>query len=209
MESEINKIKNMSFDQLREELSLCKNNPVKELIIRKMMKNRYLELKNRKQRLINQRKMKELSRIEEANYQRQFNNNLENENIVDDNLVDELFEDIQRLKNRDNDMVDIFNESDFKPLPNHGPLNALDPNASLYDRKFKQEIEKDHMNNHLMDRLNSDIDIKKMSKRNKKKNFDMPFSNNIDANYASINSDEGIILSNDFSSRRLYRTARR
>lgn len=54
---DVYRIKHMSFRELREELAECVNNPVRELLIRKMMKRLYLEHQEKKRRLNNERKM--------------------------------------------------------------------------------------------------------------------------------------------------------
>ena len=45
---EMIRIKNMSFRELKNELAHCRNNPTKENIIRKLMKQKYIEHKKRK-----------------------------------------------------------------------------------------------------------------------------------------------------------------
>jgi hypothetical protein len=181
MDQYTNKIKLMTFEELRNELSLTDGNQIKELIIRKMMKKKYYKYKNKKKLL----------------------KNMENEEIE---IVDYLINDINDQK-RSNSIMDIIdddiqlfdqqiNENHDKLDNNHGPLNELDPRARMYDKKFSEEIEKDGINNNLMSRLNSDIFINKTSKQVRKK-FDSPFSNNADNKYASFHQPKNI-PNNDF-----------
>ena len=173
-------IKRMNFYQLKKELSRCKNNPKKELIIRKLMKKRYLEYKRKKSR----------SKKEEL---------IDSDTIK---LADDLLEDINYNKLKKNeDLADIFDESDFKETPNLPPLDELDPTNELYDTKFKEELKRDEMNKHLMDRLNGDISIQSIRKNNKR-NIEVPFSNDDNGNYAPIHNNKNI-PNNNFN--RLYR----
>lgn len=178
----------MNFYQLRNELSYC-DDPVKELLIRKMMVREYTKLKHNK---INKHK-------------RYVRNNRSSDKITNnltDNLTDNLADDLYNEIIKQNDMnPNIFDETDFNPIPNHGPLNDLDPNAKRFEGKYKEEIKRDSMNNNLMDRLNNDIDIQ-MNRVNKRKLFETPFSNENGGNFANIKEDLSIISPTDFSSRR-------
>lgn len=166
--NKIRYLSKMSFNQLKKELPKCKNKN-EELIIRKLMKKKYLKYMKMK-------KIKKKTNI----YQ----------------LADDLLMDIKNNKvNDDNidNIVNMFDESDFKDTPNFPSLNELDPTNELaneldgdelYDKKFKEEIKRDQLNNNLMNRLNSDIDIQSMRKKYKK-NIEVPFSNSNDGLYAS------------------------
>ena len=174
-----NYIRNMSFDQLREELSLVQNNPVKELLIRKLMKQKYIELRKNKFNKIDRR----------------FDDKY-NKKKINDKLADDLLYEINK----------------YKPKKSHKNINTknintknintknINTNTSLanIDKKFIPEIEKDDLNNNMMKRMNSNIDIQSF-RNNSKKIFDTPFSNNNDSgNYANINKIPGTIQSNDF-----------
>ena len=57
--NELYKIKQMSFRELKNELSKCNDNPIKGLIIRKLMKEKAIKYKKRKkdirQKMINEK----------------------------------------------------------------------------------------------------------------------------------------------------------
>lgn len=75
-------------------------------------------------------------------------------------------------------------DEDFDELPKMESLNELD------DDRFKTEVKKDHLNNNLMDRLNSDIDIcskrkdQLKKKKEQEKSFIPPFADDIGDRYA-------------------------
>ncbi len=205
MNSYLKKIEDMNFDELRDELSVSTGNPVKELLIRKIMKQKYYEYKKKKQQKIANKKRKEMERIQSKR------NKILKKKLADDLLNDIEFKKYQSIRKHQEDILDLvndfddndFDETDFNDIPDHGPLNDLDPEARRYDNKFVKEIERDHMNNHLMGRLNSDIYIKDMGKE-VGRTFQTPFSENPDENHASFHQDSSIIPNKDFSSKRLY-----
>ena len=204
MDAYIDKINKMSFQRLRDELSICVDNPVKNLLIRKLMKQKYIEYKKRK----------EIYEMKKRNNY----NKIKKRKIIEDNtsrmLAEELLEDINKNNelraneineiNEMNEILEFMDEinNNQERVYDHGPLNDLDPSARLYDQKFTEEIEKDEMNNNLMNRLNSDIYIQEMRK-NKRKKFETPFSNGPDEKYASFQMDPTIIPNQDFSNKRL------
>jgi len=185
MDSEyITKINRMNFRQLQEELSVSSGNPVKSLLIRKLMKQKYLRY----------RKIKEMSKQKQ---QRLANPDIriDEESIM---MANELINEIERSNNDAIlEVVDEFTEDDFN---RHGPLNELDPSASLHDDKFADEIQRDQMNNHLMNRMNSDIHIQEI-RRNKLKNFETPFSDAPNDRYAPFHNDPTIIPNKDFTAK--------
>jgi len=160
------KIFNMNFNELRDELVYCDNNPIKEMLIRKLMKEKYVYYIKRKQRIENEKRLYNL--IQQKEQQKQF--------IKQDNMSMSS-EDI------------YFEENDFNFLPDHGPLNELDKNNTINDR-LKNEIDRDHFNNNLMERMNSEIDIIKLNNKRPKdailKPYEIstkgPFDNNNNVN---------------------------
>ena len=77
------------------------------------------------------------------------------------------------------------------------PTMHMDP----WDSKFKGEVKRDHLNNNLTDRLNSDIAIKKFQKKEKKKKeFIRPFDENKKSSYENYFND---LPKDDFSNRRI------
>ena len=90
------------------------------------------------------------------------------------NHIDKENEYNRKMTNRTFELNDTgleLDEKDFNLFPNHENLNELDDDNSKYsgynnefDDKFKKEVENDYVNNNLMDRMNSEMEI-----RNKKK----------------------------------------
>lgn len=144
--TDMSKLSQLSFRELKEELINSKNSPVKELIIRKLMQKKYNEYKMRKQQ-----KVQKISKIDEFPLtDEDFNNPLPAQPIAEFEQVDD-------------------------------DLN-----------KFKSEIEKDYLNNNLMERMNSEIDIRVTKKKNnkkypKKKEFIPPFTDDNTDKYAPFN----------------------
>src|SRR5665647_511057 len=102
-------------------------------------------------------------------------------------------------KNKGDDILEIadeFIETDFNQF---GPLNELDQ-PKLPDTHFAEEIQRDKMNNHLMNRMNSDIHIQEI-RRDKLKNFETPFSSLPDDKYAPFHNDPSIIPNQDFTAK--------
>jgi hypothetical protein len=183
MDSEyIAKINKMNFRQLQEELSISSNNPVKSLLIRKLMKQKYLRYK----------KIRELANQQQRVKPRK---NIDEESIM---MANELLEEIGKGNN--DTVLEVVNEFTDDDFNRHGPLNELDPSASLYDSKFADEIQRDQMNNHLMSRMNSDIHIQEI-RRNKLKNFETPFSDTPNDRYAPFHNDPTIIPNKDFTAK--------
>jgi len=172
--NKINKINNMTFQELRNELAECNNNPIKELLIRNIMKQKaikYIVIK--KKQKLKQRKTKIL------------NNNNDNEEyeLVDDMLDDDIIS------------QDIYlSENDIKSLPDHGPLNELEENESI---KEKQQA-RDLLNNNLMNRMNAELNIRKSKKNKTKKEVISPFADDVGMNYAPYNYQDNIV---DFSNK--------
>lgn len=201
---EKNKIINMTFNELRDELAYCDNNPVKNLLIRKVMKEKYEYYVNKK-KFIRYQKMKARiteynnikhkikKRIEKKNIIRQKNYELEkkelNRKLIDINNI-----------NNNSDNNEILDES-VNELINES-LDELDENSYLYEDKFAQEIRRDLMNNQLMDRMNSELDIRNFRKHSVIKEFVPPFDNTKTKSYAFFDNST-IIPPTDFSSNRI------
>jgi hypothetical protein len=187
--NDIERIQNMSFNQLKKELPYCKNNPSKELYIRNIMREKYIRYKKKKKLMVEKNRRQPLfidSKSTTINESTTFNeiNNLGNEPI----------------RSILNDVVDPF------PEDNKNNRNDFNLNESMEPRdpkkhKYKEEVDKDFLNNNLMDRLNSDIDIRKIKTRNKR-DFVPPFSNDIGGDFAPFVYDKKIPQS-DFSNKRI------
>ncbi len=153
----MNKLSELSFKQLKQELINSHNSPVKELIIRRLMQKRYQEYKIKKQQ--KQQRLHKKSNPRESK--------------VESKAEKRIF----------------LEDDDFNtptPAPKEQEFEDFD--------KFKSEIDKDYLNNNLMDRLNSEIDIraskqkKKQQPNNSKKEFVPPFTDDNSDKYAPFNS---------------------
>ena len=204
---EIRRIKNMSFRELRNELAYCDNNPVKELLIRNLMKEKYIHCMRKKKKIEEHQKMekrlkyKKLKNIMARKYDHKYRKYyIESKDSSIESIMDDI-EDVEDVE----DIADNIplREEDFNLYPNHGPLNELEENNGLYDKKFKDEVNKDFMNNNLMDRMNSEIDIRNIKLKNKK-DFIPPFADNDGGMYAPFHNQTNIPTT-DFSTKRILR----
>ena len=80
-------------------------------------------------------------------------------------------------------MLDCFRQPNFKSL------NELEDYNDIYDDRDISEFNRDLVNNNLMDRLNSDIDIKNFGIKKVKNNLIPPYINNAGDNFAPFNSN--------------------
>jgi hypothetical protein len=226
------KIKNMSFDELRYELSLANGNPVKELLIRKIIRHKYNQYKKKKKNIQphnNSRKDNERvshtqygdrTKYKEHLHTIRQNKSGEHGDVDMINLANEILNDIgQNGKGDgfneigDNDLSgyhrDAITEELMEILDDIEGVNSNNKSdndnnnyGTAKDGKFVNEIKRDQVNNNLMNRMNSDIFINNMNKT-KNKNFESPFSNDMDDKYASFKNDPTIIPNNDFSNNRI------
>jgi hypothetical protein len=174
-----NNLVNLSIEQLRAKLVDCESGSFKEFILNKIINKK---ISKEKQLNIELNKKK---RIDRRNRKR-------NEEEI--NLVNSILKDQESISNNDKDEISL----DFEEEPPKKNLNELEG----HEFKFKKEVAKDHLNNNLAARLNSDIDIKKIQKKRKesKKDFVKPFED------ATSNYDkffDNVIPNNDFSNNRL------
>mgnify|MGYP005855511951 CR=1 FL=1 len=180
--NDVERIQNMSFNQLKKELSYCKNNPSKELFIRNLMREKYIRYKKKKKNF--EEKNRRHISYSNTNESTTFNeiNNLGNDTI----------------RSILNDIEDPFPEENNRNPRNDFNLNKFEDKKNP---KFKDEVDKDFLNNNLMDRLNSDIDIRKIKARNKR-DFVPPFSNDVGGEFAPFRYDKNI-PKNNFSNKRI------
>jgi len=193
-------IKNMTFDELRNELGNCSNNPVKESIVRHMMKQRYYEHQMQKE-MIKKRKMMRDQQLREQ--QTQLQNQEAQETHEAQSNIDDLIMDIQDNISNEGDMVartefssDSNNESDMMARQSYGPndnnltsRDFLDPiSDNNNDSKSAKEITRDHLNNNLMSRMGADIAIRKFKdpRHSGNNDFESPFANGSGDGYASF-----------------------
>ncbi|QKF94068.1 hypothetical protein QKU48_gp0610 [Fadolivirus algeromassiliense] len=180
---ELNKINKMTFSQLRNELALC-NDPIKEKLIRNLMYIRY------KQHINNKIKMEEMTRQKKMKMiERENRNRIKTMEQVNDNqnMMD-------MLDDQDNISID---PDEYEIKQNNISLNELDDENMLFDKRDITEYERDAVNNNIVDRLNSDIDIRTMREnRNTKKEFVMPYSDDVSGNYAPFNENKKLPINN-------------
>jgi len=177
MESE--KIKKMTFNELRNELAKCNNNPVKEKIIRSMMVLRYNQHMERK-RYIQMKQAEKYQKMIIKQQQMQHNNanNVNNVNNV----------------NNESDENIVLDENDFDFIkPTYKSLNELDDQSNDEDFRPVREIkeqERDKLNDNLVSRLNNDMELKNNNEKNKQDKVDIvpPFSNDLGDMYAPFES---------------------
>jgi len=178
MDSE--RIKKMSFKDLRNELANC-NNPIKAKIIRSLMVLRYNQHMERK-RFIQMKQQERYHRIMIKQQQEQTMRN-NNDNNDNDNNVNELEENI------------MLDDDDFDIKPKFGSLNELDEQSNDSDFRPIREIkeqDRDKLNDNLVSRLNNDLELKYHNEKSKQEKVDIvpPFSNDIGGMYAPFASAE-------------------
>jgi len=172
-------LKALSFHQLKEKLKTVDDEKSRN-IIKTLMKQKYMTLVKRKQK------------AHKVNIKTRLSNTLEQYGLSINDFLDED-DDYNRLS------LDEFNltDDDFNILPEHGHLNELEN----LNQNYKNEVKQDRMNNHLMERLNSNIHI--VTHKNDKKVMTSPYQNNSGNDYASIHQNE--ISPNDFTSTRFIK----
>ena len=158
--NEVSRINNMTFGELRNELANCNNNPVRQKLIRNLMVIRYNQHLEKKQHYNKLKAQKELKKNP----------------LLKSNFTNQSGDEIS------------FDENDFKNLkPNHGSLNELESNDELFDSRNITEYDRDHANNNLMERLNTDMNLIK-NKKQSTKDFMTPYSNNSCGMYAPFDN---------------------
>ena len=102
------------------------------------------------------------------------------DSLSDEELVNDLFFEIDKQEN------------------NIVPMNVIttDSKYGKYDNKFEKEIKNDYVNNNLMARMDSELDIIKSKQKNK--TFILPYTNINGIKYAPYNNDENMLT--NFSS---------
>lgn len=93
--------------------------------------------------------------------------------------------------NSDSDSEEFLRDDDFLRDNDFADKNTshLD---EMEDPRHSNEVHKDHLNNHLMDRLNSEMLMRNNNKKaiNKKKEFIPPFLDNNYGSYAPFHSEK-------------------
>ena len=186
---QIEEIKKMTYSELQDELLNCDNNPVKESIIKKIM-----ELK-RKQNIISN-SVKNNTNKNSKNTTNRVPDRVSDrvpdrvpDRVEDNYNIDELLDEIQYMDSdydsdyeteyisrfKDTNVDELlsnimFNQEDQSSVDNR-PVNS----KPLIDNKFKSDIEKDVINNHITDRMNNNIFINNLHKNRIKGHFISPF----------------------------------
>jgi len=178
----MNELSSLTFDQLKQKLKEVYNDPVQSNIVRLHMKNKYTYYLKKRNMMKN--KITKKSELDECGF-------TDSDFNFDDNNKDDA-ENIDAL----------FSDEDFKTAPTHGDLDELkDPK---FDEKFETEVERDHLNNYLMSRMDSEMHMRKNQKiRKNNKDFLAPFASGSTAGYSSAYGDDGTIQ--DFTSGRFVR----
>jgi len=174
--AEIARINRLTFKELRNELANCKNNHVKESLVRHLMYiryNQYIQKKNEEDRIKREHKKRQIEKIkkhvEEKYKRKELVNNVKRDDIFDD--IDDEDKNMASLSELVNEVVE--EEED-----------------NLFDSRGISEYDRDFTNNNLMERLNSDITIRTNKPKIEKSRKDIipPYSNEPGDNYASYQS---------------------
>jgi hypothetical protein len=200
-------INDMSFDELRNELARCRNNPTKEMLLRRIMLLKYKNnMTNQQNNIRKQNQINQIIQTQPIQTQpiQQYKQKMLND------LADDLLEDLLEDTGEDNDVTSLSDDDfNFNATPKINSLNELDDDRpDLVDGREITERTKDKMNHSMMDRLNSDIDIRNMKTMNdprrrpliSKNDFIKPFADENDGQYASFNT--GILKVNKFSNKK-------
>lgn len=186
--SEIARINKLTFGELRNELANCRNNPVREKVIRNLMcirYNQHLQKKIQIEQFKKEQKRKQIMKIKnklEKKYKYKVNHYDKTDDLLD--FVD-------------NDEKVQFDENDFNNVNEN--KNELDEVNELFDSRNITEYGRDYANNNLMERLNIDMNLRKENPIVKnKKDFATPYSNNPGNHFAPFN-DFPKSQKNDFS----------
>lgn len=185
----MSELSSLTFDQLKSKLKEVYNDPVKANTIRQLMKEKYIYYQ----------KKRELMMKNNREHQKKPKSEFDEYGFTDNDFnFDEESDSNKQTDNIDN----FFSDEDFKMNPTHGNLDELaDPE---FDEKFETEVERDHLNNHLMSRMDAEMQMRKNQKlRKADKNFLSPFANGTNGEYSSAYGDDQTIR--DFTSKRFVR----
>lgn len=178
---EIYKFQQMNFKELKQVLEYCKAKPtetnrVRERLVRELMKQKLIR--------ITQQKQNSMQNIPEQQSSSSGSSFFHDSDIESDEMLlnfnkefDQEFE-----QNLDKDLEQDYSRS----------INKKNKKETY------KKIQKDDLNNNLLDRLNSDIDITK-SRKNKKRNVVSPFAQDKDGgDYAPYDQDTQGLSADDF-----------
>ena len=164
------RINSMSFNELKNELYNCYDNPIKERLIRELMVIKYTQ---QKQYITAQTQHKHNIKHKQTNKckvpvmnQSKSKSDPEPDIVIVDDILDDF-----NFNFNFNDIDDLSSEESNK-------------NKII-------EYKKDTTNNNLMDRMDSDMEIKKMKVSTSKKDIVKPFVNTVCDNYATFKNEQG------------------
>lgn len=158
---DISRIKHMTLNELKREYIECKDsNPVRAIIISKIIKTHMLNMKKPKSKII-------------YKYPQQQSHSLQLSNIpnIPHTEVQESVNDIMQ------DLVrESIQSSNSSTNIQQEPQRNNDTNNDMNDEmfKFKDRTQSEFMNKKMMDRMNSDINMKK-NLVHQKQSIDKPF----------------------------------
>lgn len=159
--------KHMSYRNLKDELKRCAPNSLDNIVIRKIMKSKIIEHKQRKEKRIEKEDTVNIDELFEFLEQDDYEDNSDNQ-----------------TGRRGNGWDDVFFQDKMVE-----PLNELEGDGFNNKRgKFKKEIAKDSLNNSLMNRMNSELDIQNFRRRSGRKDFIPPFADDIGDKFAPFHS---------------------
>lgn len=81
----------------------------------------------------------------------------------------------------------IFNDNDFNSVKSSSSEKSSESDNMVVHREIK-EYDRDSANNHMIDRMNSDIQIRDMGQTYDNKYFQPPYSNVVGDNYVGFDS---------------------
>ena len=169
------KVCSMDILELKEEYYKCDDDDkVKKQILKKMIKNKQLDEKNRQNR---EDKIK-------SNIDKNLSKLIKLKEIREREKKIEEYENIMKKRGPME-----------KHWESHKEEHTIDP-------RFKTELEQDHTNNKLMERLNCELDFR-INETRKSKDVVKPYSSVNDGNF--VNFEKSSITPTNFSSKRLLR----
>lgn len=191
---------NMTIRELREELVECDGNSVKTFAIKNLLLKKHNDALQNKMR-IHQHRHHHYHPVQHGHQcqiipqqitkNREYLKKLENERdeMLED-IVGELGSDLRQDLDQDFEQEQIYYDH---------PQEERQDNQT----KFKEELEKDRLNNNLTERLNSNIYIQNIYKTKQKKNIVPAFDVREEGGLSAYFSED--VKTNDFSNKRLFR----
>jgi hypothetical protein len=165
----INKIKDMTFEELREELVNSRNNPTKELLIRKLMLQKWNENLVKKKQIREQKIIEKQKRIEKLKEK------------IKKKVESEINKNNKIKKDNEEDNVEIKEE---EKLLNELMDDVKDFNIEETNKEREYtKYERDHLNNNLINRMESEFNLRKIKNE---KSFIPPYSDDAGENYAKF-----------------------